>query len=191
MAKVIVVALLCIPFALNAQELFVEYEGTVLSIERASLAESPPFSIGDPIKGTLRIQTGRAPADDLPGDSQIGQYFGGGGFDFIMGTRRPPGGRHSDSVIVYNDWEPWPGAPPEDGIIINDSWLAPNDQFNFLLGLSPVGQLFSDDTLEQSFDVRSTGINIWAYIERGLGEFRRVVNFRLSRLSVTPGVCRA
>jgi hypothetical protein len=97
---------------------------------------------------------------------------------------------------VYNDWEPpSTGAPREDGIIINDSWLAPDDDFNLLLGLQrPVtrGQLFSTDALEQSFDIESApGTTMWGYIERGLGEFRRVVNFTLSRFSVTPGSCRA
>ena len=196
MVKPIIAVLLCLPFAASAQELLVEYEGTVSSIDRAPLAESPPFSIGDPIRGTLRIATGRAPTDDLLGDPQIGQYFGGGGYDFIRGPRHPAGGQAGDAVIVYNDWEPpSTGVPREDGMIINDGWLAPNDQFNLLLGLQrplTLGQLFDDDGLEQSFDVRSEpGMTLWGYIERGLGEFRRVVNFTLSRLSVTPRVCRA
>jgi hypothetical protein len=196
MAKSIVAALLCIPFVGNAQELIVQYEGKVSSIDRASLADAPPFSIGDPIKGTLRIQPRRAPTDALPEDSQIGRYFGGVGFDFITGPRPLAGGEPADAVIVYNDWEPpSTGAPREDGIIINDSWLAPDDDFNLLLGLQrPVtrGQLFSTDALEQSFDIESApGTTMWGYIERGLGEFRRVVNFTLSRFSVTPGSCRA
>ena len=165
------------------------------SIERRS-PRRRLFAIGDPIRGTLRIATGRAPTDDLLGDPQIGQYFGGGGYDFIRGPRHPAGGQAGDAVIVYNDWEPpSTGVPREDGMIINDGWLAPNDQFNLLLGLQrplTLGQLFDDDGLEQSFDVRSEpGMTLWGYIERGLGEFRRVVNFTLSRLSVTPRVCRA
>ncbi len=195
MAKSIVAALLCIPLAANAQDLFVQYEGTVSSIERASpLAEAPAFSIGDPIKGTLKIQPGRAPMDGASDDPHIGQYFGGFGFDFIMGPPHPAGGEPHDSVTLYNDWEPpSPGAPRQDGVIMNDSWFGPGDQFNLLLGLQGAStQLFSSEALEQSFDVESEpGLIIWGYIERGLGEFRRVVNFTLSRFSVTPGSCRA
>ena len=196
MAKSIVAALLCIPFVANAEVLFVQYEGTVSSIDRASQAEAPPFSIGDPIRGTLRIQPSRAPADALPQDPHNGRYYGGVGFDFITGPRPPlVGGEHADSVIVYNDWEPPSnGAPREDGIIMNDSWFSADDQFNLLLGLQRFnsGQLFSTDALEQSFDIKSVpGRPMWGYIERGLGEFRRVVNFTLSRFSITPGSCRA
>jgi hypothetical protein len=111
-----------------------------------------------------------------------------------MGPPHPPGGAPADSVTVYNDWEPPnPFLPREDGVTIIDSWVSANDQFNVLLGLQgATTELFSSDALEQSIDVRSkAGINLWGYIERGLGEFRRVVNFSLSRLSVTPGSCRA
>jgi hypothetical protein len=194
MAKPIVAALLCIPFAANAQDLFVQYEGTVSSIERAPLAELPPFTIGDPIKGTLRIQPGRAPTDVLPADPHMGQYFGGFGVEFIKGPRHPPGGEPTDSVTVYNDWQPpSPVAGLQDGIIMVDSWYAADDQFNLLLGLQGAStRLFRTDALEQSFDVESEpGISLWGYIERGLGQFRRVINFTLSRLSVTPGSCRA
>jgi hypothetical protein len=192
-SKSIVAALLCIPFAANAQDLFVQYEGTVSSIERAPSAELPPFAIGDPIKGTLRIQPGRAPTDALQGDPHMGQYFGGFGVEFIKGPTHPAWGEPADSVTVYNDWQPpSPVAPLQDGIIMNDSWYAADDQFNLLLGLQGANtRLFRTDALEQSFDVESEpGISLWGYIERGLGEFRRVVNFTLSRLSVTPGSCR-
>lgn len=196
MNKLVVAGLLCIPFVVNAQELIVEYEGKVSSIDRASLAEAPPFSIGDPIRGTARIQPRRAPADALPYDPHVGRYYGGVGFDFVTGPRPLAGGEPADLVIVYNDWEPpSDGAPREDGITINDSWLAPNDTFNLLLGArrpATGGPLFATDALEQSIDIESApGTTIWGYIERGLGEFRRVVNFTLSRLSVTPGSCRA
>ncbi len=196
MIRLLVAALLCTPLAAHTQQLVVQYEGTVSSIDRASLAESPPFSIGDSVRGTLRIQPGRAPTDALPDDPQIGRYDGGVGFNFITGTRPPTGGKPADAVIVYNDWDPpSTGAAQEDGITIIDTWLAPNDQLNVLLGLQrPVtgGQLFSTDALEQSFDVEAEpGTKLWGYIERGLCEFRRVVNFTLSRLSVTPGACRA
>jgi hypothetical protein len=133
MAKPIVAALLCIPFAANAQDLFVQYEGTVSSIERAPLAELPPFTIGDPIKGTLRIQPGRAPTDVLPADPDMGQYFGGFGVEFIKGPTHPAGGEPTDSVTVYNDWQPpSPVAGLQDGIIMVDSWYAADDQFNLL-----------------------------------------------------------
>jgi hypothetical protein len=57
MTKSIVAGLLCIPFAANAHELFVQYEGTISSIDRALLAGAPaplggatPYAVGDPIK---------------------------------------------------------------------------------------------------------------------------------------------
>ena len=67
MKRSFALALCCIPFVADAQHLLVEYEGTVSSIERAtSLAETPPYSIGDPIRGSLIVDTRLAPRDRLP-----------------------------------------------------------------------------------------------------------------------------
>jgi hypothetical protein len=44
----------------------------------------------------------------------------------------------------------------------------------------------------QSFVAESEpGTTLWGHIERGFGEFWRIVNFTVDRLSVTPRVCRA
>jgi hypothetical protein len=190
--------LACLPFAANADQLLVEYEGTVSSIERgSSLAETPPYAIGDRIVGSLIIDTTLAPRDSQSGDSQIGRYYDDSspGLDFILGPAQSTGRAPADFVIVYNDWEPpSSGAAREDGIIINDSSFGRDGDFNLLLGLQRpnlLGQLFSDDGLVQSFDARpEPGTTLWGYIERGFGELWRVVNFTLDRFSVTPGVCK-
>ena len=191
-------ALFCMPFAANAGKLVVDYAGVVSSVERASsLAEAPPYSVGDPITGRLVIDAGLAPADRLASDPTVGRYYGGSpSLDFILGTPHPSGNASSDLFVVYNDWEPpSTGAPREDGIIINDSSGSVDGEFNLLLGFrrpNPLGQVLTDDSLSQSFVVeQEPGTNLWGYIERGFGEFRNVVDFTLDRLSVRPLVCRA
>jgi hypothetical protein len=197
MKKSLALALCCIPFVADAQHLLVEYEGTVSSIERAtSLAETPPYSIGDPIKGSLIVDTTLAPRDRLPDDRQIGRYYDDSpGLDFILGPAQSTGRAPADFVVVYDDWEPPSGGTSrEDGIVINDSSFGTDGDFNVLLGLQRpnlLGQLFSDDGLVQSFDARpEPGVTLWGYIERGFGELWRIVNFTIDRFSVTPGVCR-
>jgi len=196
MGKSIVAVLLCMPLSAHAQKLLVEYEGTVSSIERAWLADVPPYSVGEAISGSLVIDLTLAPPDRLPKDSSIGRYYRSSpGLDFILGPPQAPGRGSGDLVLVHDDWAaPSTGAPREDGIIINDSSIGTDGEFNVLLGLTrpnPLGQIFSSDALEQSFVVESAaGTNLWGYIEQGFGEFWRIVNFSLDRLSVKPGVCR-
>ena len=191
-------ALLCVSFAANAGKLVVDYSGVVSSIDRASsLADTPPYSVGEPVTGRLIIDTAFAPTDRVASDPTIGRYYGGSpSLDFIFGEPHPRGNASSDLFLVYNDWDPpSTGAPREDGIIINDSSGSVDGEFNLLLGFrrpNPLGQVFADDSLSQSFIVESEpGTNLWGYIERGFGEFRNVVDFTLDRLSVTPLVCRA
>jgi len=196
MKRFLALALCCIPFVADAQQLLVEYEGTVSSIERgSSLAETPPYSIGDPISGSLIVDTTLAPRDRLPDDRQIGRYYDDSpGLDFILGPAQSAGRAPADFVVVYDDWEPSSGASREDRIVINDSSFGTDGDFNVLLGLQRpnlLGQLFSDDGLVQSFDVRpEPGMTLWGYIERGFGEFWRVVDFTVDRFSVTSGMCR-
>src|SRR5688572_24323386 len=197
-AAALLCALFAAPFAANAEKLVVSYAGVVSSVDRASsLADTPPYSVGDPITGRLLIDTAFAPADRLANDPSVGRYYGGSpSLDFILGAPHPRGNASSDLLVVYNDWDPpSTGAPREDGIVINDSSGGIDGEFNLLLGFrrpNPLGQVLADDTLSQSFVIeRESGTNLWGYIERGFGEFRNVVDFTLDRLSVTPLVCRA
>lgn len=194
--SIVTASLLCVPFAANAGKLIVDYEGVVSSIERASpLAEAPPYSVGDPIKGTLIIDTAFAPADELADDPTIGRYYGGSpGLDFILGAPHPRGNGPADLLLVYNDWEPpSTGAPREDGLVIKDSSVGRDGEFNLLLGFrrpNSSGQTFADDSLPQTVVVESeSGTSLWGYIEQGFGELRSVVDFTLTRLSVAPRAC--
>jgi hypothetical protein len=199
MGKTIVAALFCVPFSASAAKLLVEYTGTVSSIELgSSLAEIPPYSIGDSIFGSLIIDTALAGTDEVADDARVGRYYGGSpGLDFILGAQHPAGPRGpADFMVVYDDWEwPWAVGAREDGVVINDSSFGTDGDFNLLLGMQRphlLGQLFSDDSLSQSFVVeREAGTNLWGFIEHGFGEFWNLVNFTLDRLSVKPGVCRA
>ena len=193
--SIVTVSLFCIPLAANAGKLIVDYEGVVSSIERASLAESPPYSVGDPIKGTLIIDTAFAPADELADDPTTGRYYGGSpGLDFILGAPHPRGNGPADLLLVYNDWEPpSAGEPREDGLVIKDGSVGTEGEFTLLLGFrrpNSAGQVFTDDSASQSFVVEpESGTTLWGYIEQGFGELRSVVDFTLTRLSMAPRVC--
>jgi len=200
MGKSLVAAVLLlvplIPIAeANAGKLVVEYTGTVSSTDRgSSLAEPPPYSVGDPITGSLIIDTALIPTDGVANDPTLGRYHeGSSALDFIFGASHPRGNAPADLLVVYNDWEPSPGKPREDGIVINDSSGGVDGRFNFVLGFrrpNSLGQVFADDSSEQSFVIESEpGTTLWGYIEQGFGEFWSVVNFTIDRLSVTPHVC--
>jgi hypothetical protein len=190
----IAAALLCAPFAADADELLVEYRGTVSSVDRALDADAPAEAVGDVITGTLVIDTTLAPADELADDPRIGRYSSPG-IDFILGPRPPGAPGSGDLLVVYDDWV-WPtdGAGPNDGILIRDQSIGTEGAFNLVLGMQRpnlLSQLLSSDGPIQSFDVRpETGMNLWGYIERGFGELWSIVNFTLDRFSVTPGTCR-
>jgi hypothetical protein len=195
MGKSIIAALACLPFAAQAEKLLVEYEGTVSSIERASLADAPPYSIGDAIGGTLIIDTELAPADRRADDANVGRYYGGSpSLDFILGAKHPAENGSGDLVIVYDDWQATDESPA-DGFFINDRSIGTDGELNLVLGMlrpNSLGQLFANDALAQSFTVDDEpGTTLWGYVERGFGEFWRIVSFTLDRFSVTPGVCRA
>jgi hypothetical protein len=197
MGKSIAAALLCLPLAAHAGKLVVEYTGTVSSIDRgSSSAEIPPYSVGDTIEGSLIIDTALAPVDEQDDDAQVGRYVGGSpGLDFVLGAEHPPGFRGpADFVIVHDDWSAPATGAREDGIVINDSSIGTDGDFNLLLGLqrpNALGQIFGDDSLSQSFVVeREPGTTLWGFVERGFGELWNIVNFTVDRLSLTPLVCK-
>jgi hypothetical protein len=191
----IIAALLCAPLAVNAQTLRVEYQGTVSSVERMELAEAPPYAVGDAISGTLIIDATLAPPDSSAGDPHFGRYSSGSaGTDFVLGPTRVEGRGTGDLVQVHDDWSS-PTDAPYDGFFVRDQSIGTEGAFNIVLGMQRptlLGQLFSDDGLVQSFDVESdAGTTLWGFIERGFGEFWRLVSFTLDRFSVTPGVCHS
>ena len=181
----------------NAEEFVVEYAGVVSSIDRASsLAEPPPYAVGDPITGSLIIDTAFIPTDSVGDDPTVGRYHGESpGLDFILGAPHPRGNAPADLLVVYNDWRPTStGTRREDGIVINDSSVGVDGMFNLVLGFrrpNSLGQVFADDSLVQPFVIESEpGTTLWGYIEQGFGELWSVVDFTIDRLSVTPRVCR-
>jgi hypothetical protein len=191
----IIAALVCAPFAANAEKLLVEYQGTVSSVDRAHLAEAPLYAVGDSIGGTLIIDATLAPSDELAGDPRIGRY-GGSGIDFILGTRPPDAPGTGDLLLVYNDWSSSSvDMGPHDGVLIRDQSIGTEGSFDLVLGMrrpNLLGQLFSGDALVQSFAVEEEPeVDLWGYVESGFGEFWRTVRFTLDRFSVTPGSCRA
>jgi hypothetical protein len=191
----IIAALLCAPLAANAQQLLVEYRGTVSSVDRAELAEPPPYAVGDAISGTLLIDAALAPPDTSSRDPQLGRYSSGSaGTDFVLGPTRAAGPGTGDLVLVHDNWGSALDPAPYDGFLIRDQSIGTDGEFNLVLGMQRpnlLGQLFFDDGLAQSFAVEpEPGTTLWGYIERGFGELWRMVSFTLDRFSVTPGVCR-
>jgi hypothetical protein len=192
-----IAALLCVPCAANAQQLLVEYQGTVSSVDRAELGEALPYAVGDSITGSLIIDPRLAPPDAQADDPRVGRYSSGSaGLDFILGPTRPAGPGTGDLLLVYDGWDAAStGAAPQDGILIRDQSIGTDGEFSVVLGMqrpNSLGQLFVNDGPTQSFAVEpESGMSLWGYIERGFGELWRAVHFTLDRFSVTPGVCRS
>ena len=159
-SKALVAVLLCVPLAARAGKLVVEYTGVASAIDRATLAEEPPYAVGDPL-GTLIIDTALAPADKLLLDPQIGRYYGGTPSPgFILGPKLPDRNAPRDLVLELQ----WPTLPGQ--VFSGDS-----------LSQSLVVE-------------RAPGTSFWGRIERGFGKVRQIVSHAVDRLSPKPRVCK-
>ena len=153
MRRWIAIALAVFPFVAHGQVLDVKYEGTVCSIHDhlgTPVESAFGYRLGDPVKGTLRIDTALAPPDSFPTPNVSGY---GGGFlarpspDFVTGYATPRG-RSGDYVEVGND-QPAIG----DWYYIFDREAPYTPQDHGLALLFYRREFLSTDSLVQSFDL--------------------------------------
>jgi hypothetical protein len=179
----------------------VEYWGSIDSI---SFGEG--LSIGEPMRGTFRIDPSLAPKDRAP-SSHEGNYIWNAQCDFDC----PP---HFDGPsFVTNDRQRMRGISDDHGFVIdafpasggqwdtfgieNVEYLQnPNQtyqayEFFDLTVFSPSNFIIGDD-LAQRFDIRpaETGGHGFATIREFVGEVNRLFTLTIDRVRVTPRACR-
>jgi hypothetical protein len=192
-------SLLLLPFAVGAETVYVEYEGTVSGIyennELCRVQSSLGFTVGDPVKGVLKIDTDLPIPDSDPFDPSRSLYgattFGPTVVDFITGYTTPAG-MSKDNALVLDNAQGF-----GDVYNVNDveGQFTANEHSLFLEVTKSAGDLISSDSLVQSFTAvpaedGSTLIGrVTGRIVNDLRTSLREVVFALTRISVTPGRC--
>jgi hypothetical protein len=182
--------LLLLPFAAGADQIFLDYEGTV-SYDNPELDDSHEHAVGDHVAGRLIIDTAYGQGGLLRGDPNHASY--------------------GPTAVSYEP--PYPGfvfAPGGDGYASYDSvdickncvadgagglldHLAVSDDFFTVDVLKH--DLFHSLGLEQSFNLTTAdvsgpgeGLSAWQIFR---GQAGRAWNFTLSHVSMRPGRCFA
>jgi hypothetical protein len=189
--------MLALPFAAGAEELFLQYEGTVSGVQ--GCRSCVDFEEGDAIRGLLKINTALAPADSDP-DPDRAQYGNWGlpldferSPDFVKGFSRSSGPA-SDGVVVSDRRHEIPqGAGLDEYGAIDAEHVGTPRQNVLTIAAQSIRNLFEDTGIVQTFDLKAgdEGVSFFGAIYRGTGKFLSEVYFSLSRVSLTPGSCRA
>ena len=183
-------ALAAVPQLSEAQTLtlFLEYEGTVEAVEPSPYWSYEP---GDRVKGVVKIHPLLAPPDRRPA-TFAGDYVTGGTTNDFVVSKLVRGSRITDALHV--NVGPLGLADRYTASDIGDMERGnpATDHRNFTIQVTRAG-LVQDDGIVQSFDAipKKDGSLIISALIQGVGEFRRTVTFALSRVSLTPGMCRA
>lgn len=98
MRTLLLAGLIVLPLSAHAIIINVEYSGTISS----TFGHEVPYAVGDPISGTLQIDTDLAPADGnaLP---TTGSYVNGFGGDSGFVTGYAPAGTFSEDFVIVSD----------------------------------------------------------------------------------------
>jgi hypothetical protein len=180
---------LSLSWTLNAEPIFVDYEGEVGSLhtEEGSPAIDD-FHVGQRIKGQMIIRTEAAGPDIAP-QRGFGQYFNQG-TDFVLGELTSlPGSSAWDSVHVQSF-----GPRPERYYQIFDRSVIDLDNENrFQILIDHIPNQIGDDDIWQAFtaEPKKDGSRIWAALRRIRNGATSVVQFLFDKVSVTPQSCRA
>jgi hypothetical protein len=187
--KAAIAVLALLPFAAplsEAQQVIVEYEGRVESVEASP---SWDFKVGDSVKGVVRLYPLLAPPDRRPADWWGSYVTGGPTTDFVV-SDFVTGNRDEDAVHTLVG-----SLGQEDRYTLSDIGSiegGPPESFrNFTIGVTGKG-LLRGDGIAQSFEAipKKDGSSIISALMHGVGEVRRTVTFALSRVSMTSGMCR-
>jgi hypothetical protein len=202
MSKLIVALLLSIPFVARAELIFVEYEGTISRVDNPHCFCPLEFDVGDAIGGVLTIDSGRAPPDLFDDDPRNSQHtsvvdYGGfpvrSGIDYIAGGG-VPGFFANDVVRVADDLEIDAGGvlARRDIFMVMNSSIGEFDRSRIVLEVaSPDLDLVSGDGIAQSFTADDPDDLGGSLVLGLIGRTYRAFTFALSRITVTPGRCRA
>jgi hypothetical protein len=183
-------ALATLPFVAHAQPVIVEYEGVVEAVEPSPYWD---YAVGDSIKGVVRIYPVLAPPDRHSAD-WAGLYESGPPPENFVVSDFVTADRNGDYVNV------WVGPASDDNAtdryVLSDRseiiGAAPGANWrDFAINVEG-RNLVKDDGIAHAFEAipKKDGSSIVSALIQGLGEFRRVVTFSMSRVSVgMPGSC--
>ena len=181
-------AFAALPLTSKAQTLFLEYEGTVDTVQSSPYWSYKP---GDRVKGVVKIYPSLAPPDRRPAPDWADYVTGGPTNNFVV-SKFGIGNRNEDAMHIQVG-----SLGQEDRYWLSDissiegSLDLDRDYHYFQLRVTG-RDLLQGDGIVQTFDARPAkdGSSILAAFMQGVGQFRRTVTFALSRVSVTPGMCR-
>jgi hypothetical protein len=191
----IAAVLLALPLTAGANELdlFLQYEGTIDHIQ--GCRSCVDVKEGEPVSGVLRIKTSLAPSDRNP-DVTRAEYGNQLDWtevvpDFVTG--HATGGRPNDYVSVVDTRGTSQAGAGLDSYGVRDSDGWGTQTYTMLtIFIQTSRNVIEGDGIVQTFDVapiqneRFFGA-IFQRVAKGASE----VYFNLTRVSLTPGSCRA
>lgn len=185
--------LLVLPLTINAEPIFVDYEGVVGSLytEEGSTPITG-FHVGQRIKGRLTIDTGLAGPDNFPRDETFGRYgyegadFIDSEFDISLAGSSPWDVVNVSTFPAESELEPGPYYAIFDQSVID---LVNASRFQIVLS----GLQLTDDDLSQAFtaEPKRDGSRISSILLRVKNGAQSAVRFLFDKVSVTPQSCRA
>jgi hypothetical protein len=204
MIKVTAALLVMLPLTAGAQERdhFLQYDGIVSGVQGCVACVS--LKPGDAYHGVLRIRTtiaGRDPthlSGDRDPNPSVGEYGNWpnweetSNWDFVTGFNPSRGNAH-DSVFVRDERGVFQAGAGSDSYGARDLKDFGTHQFSaVVVGMSTIRNVIFGDGVEQAFDVEpGENERFFGAIFRGLGKFASEVYLDVTRITLTPGSCRA
>ena len=195
MTKVAATLLCLLPLAAGAKEvtLFLQYEGTIDSIQGCRSCVG--FKEGDAVSGVLRINPALAPSDrnPLPTRAEYGNQSDFTEISPNFVTGHATGGKPNDFVSVVDERGTSQVGSGSDsyGVRDSDGW-GTRKYSQLTIFIQTSRNVIEGDGIAQAFDVAPEGNErffgaIFQRVKKGASE----VYFNLTRVSLTPGSCRA
>lgn len=203
MSKAAVVLLVMLPLTAGAQErdLFLQYDGTVSEVQGCVTCVS--VKPGDSYHGVLRIHSTIAGLDPMRVDGDrdpspsVGEYGNWPNWeepsywDFVTGFN-PSRGTAQDALLVRDGRGEFQAGAGSDFYGARDAKDFGTHQFSAVsVGMQTTRNVIFGDGVEQAFDVEEQGNErFFAAIFRGIGKFASEIYLDVTRITLTPGMCR-
>jgi hypothetical protein len=190
MARLIAPVLLALlPWTINAEPIYVDYEGEVRSLHAEEGGPSiSDFRVGQQIKGRLTVHTEPA-IPDLGGGPGFALYFDQK-TDFVVSDMTALlGSSPWDSVKV----QPYAPKPQQYFQVTDRSVIDLDNETRFSIHVEGIPDEINDDAMWQAFkaEPKKDGSTIYGSLLRIKNALTSGVLFAFNRVSVTPRSCMA